>query len=177
MSSQPSIATEAGQIAHYAAIRARLMGPKPKPANINVKHAPEPEPLPEPKQFRLVQVPTWKVIPTQFNQHVVDYRRWLLAKEKQGSEIDDFAPAPCKPSMTEIAAEVLQSFPGVTLEELKGIHRKRNIVAARQLAIYQIRYRRPDLSYPTIGRFFGGRDHTTCIHAVQKIERLMQAAE
>jgi hypothetical protein len=177
MNIQPIIATEAGQIAHYAAIRARLMGPKARPANINVLPVPEPEPLPEQKQFRLVQVPTWKVIPTQFNQHVVDYRRWLLAKEKQGSDFDDFAPAPFKPSMTEITAEVLQSFPGISLEELKGDRRHRSIVAARQVAMYQIRYRRPDLSYPAIGRFFGGRDHSTVHHAVHKIERLMEAAE
>ncbi len=33
-----------------------------------------------------------------------------------------------------------------------------------------------DLSYPAIAREFGGRDHTTVIHAVEKIERLMQGA-
>jgi chromosomal replication initiator protein len=31
-----------------------------------------------------------------------------------------------------------------------------------------------DLSYPAIARLFGGRDHTTVIHAVEKITRLMQ---
>lgn len=174
-----AVMSEAQLRTHYAGIKARLYG-KPRPANTNRK----PEPVveiechePQRPKYRLVMAPQWKLAPTQFNYHVVLYRQHLLAVERASIE-DDYSVAPDKPSMTDIANEVLQDFPGVTMAELKGIHRKENIVRARQMAIYQIRTRRPDLSYPVIGRFFGGRDHTTCIHAVQKIERLMaQGAE
>jgi len=175
----PALSTEAGQRAHYAAIKAKLYGPQ-KAANRYVRvAAPDPEPILVEglrAKHRLVMAPQWKLSPLQFNHHVILYRQYLLAKEKEQIETD-FSAEPEKPSMTDIANEVLQDFPGVTLAELKGVHRKRNITAARQLAMYHIRYRRPDLSYPVIGRFFGGRDHTTCIHAVRKIEQLMAAAD
>jgi hypothetical protein len=44
---------------------------------------------------------------------------------------------------------------------------------ARQTAMYVFR-ELTDLSYPSIARLFGGRDHTTVIHAVDKIQRLMK---
>jgi len=47
------------------------------------------------------------------------------------------------------------------------------LVTARQIAMYVFRDI-TDLSYPAIARVFGGRDHTTVIHAVDKIERLMK---
>ena len=45
-------------------------------------------------------------------------------------------------------------------------------MTARQIAMYVFRDL-TDLSYPGIARIFGGRDHTTVIHAVEKIQRLM----
>ena len=53
---------------------------------------------------------------------------------------------------------------------LCGKSRQRPLVTARQIAMYVVR-ERTDLSYPAIGRLFGGRDHTTVMHAVAKIER------
>ncbi len=50
--------------------------------------------------------------------------------------------------------------------------RKKPIVTARQIAMYVFR-EMTDLSFPAIGKEFGGRDHTTVMHAVDKIERLM----
>jgi len=58
---------------------------------------------------------------------------------------------------------------GVAIEQITGPSRRRNIVDARQIAMYVTRDM-TDLSYPDIGRAFGGRDHTTVIHAVRKIE-------
>jgi chromosomal replication initiator protein len=46
-------------------------------------------------------------------------------------------------------------------------------VSARQTAMYVFR-ELTDLSYPSIARLFGGRDHTTVIHAVDKIQRQMK---
>lgn len=62
---------------------------------------------------------------------------------------------------------------GFTVEELKGASRRRPLVTARQIAMYAFR-ELTDLSYPAIAREFGGRDHTTVIHAVDKIGTLMR---
>jgi len=58
------------------------------------------------------------------------------------------------------------------VEDLKGKSRQRPLVTARQIAMYVFRDL-TDLSYPAIARLFGGRDHTTVIHANEKIQRLM----
>ncbi|QKV17840.1 helix-turn-helix domain-containing protein [Oricola thermophila] len=58
---------------------------------------------------------------------------------------------------------------GITPGELKGRRRKKNIVEARQRAIARAYRERPDLSLPQLGRLFGGRDHSTILHAVKKL--------
>jgi chromosomal replication initiator protein len=60
-----------------------------------------------------------------------------------------------------------------TIDELKGKSRHRPLVTARQIAMYVFR-ELTDLSYPAIAREFGGRDHTTVIHAVEKIANQMK---
>jgi chromosomal replication initiator protein len=62
---------------------------------------------------------------------------------------------------------------GFPVEEIKGASRRRPLVTARQIAMYVFR-ELTDLSYPAIAREFGGRDHTTVIHAVDKIGTLMR---
>jgi chromosomal replication initiator protein len=60
-----------------------------------------------------------------------------------------------------------------SVEALKGKSRQRPLVSARQIAMYIFRDM-TELSYPAIARLFGGRDHTTVIHAVDKTQRLMR---
>jgi chromosomal replication initiator protein len=62
---------------------------------------------------------------------------------------------------------------GFTLDELCGPNRRRPLVTARQIAMYVMR-ELTDFSYPAIAREFGGRDHTTVIHAVEKIASQMK---
>ncbi|MCU1360181.1 MAG: dnaA [Ilumatobacteraceae bacterium] len=62
---------------------------------------------------------------------------------------------------------------GFSVEALRGKSRQRPLVTARQMAMFVFR-ELTDLSYPSIARLFGGRDHTTVIHAVDKISRLMK---
>ena len=62
---------------------------------------------------------------------------------------------------------------GFSVDALRGKSRQRPLVTARQMAMYVFR-ELTDLSYPSIARLFGGRDHTTVIHAVDKIQRLMK---
>jgi chromosomal replication initiator protein len=62
---------------------------------------------------------------------------------------------------------------GFSVDELCGSNRRRPLVNARQIGMYVFRDL-TDYSYPAIGREFGGRDHTTVIHAVEKISGLIK---
>ncbi len=62
---------------------------------------------------------------------------------------------------------------GLSLTELCGDKRSQNIVYPRQVAMYLSR-ELTDSSLPKIGKEFGGRDHTTVIHATSKIARLIK---
>jgi chromosomal replication initiator protein len=64
------------------------------------------------------------------------------------------------------------SYFGISLEDLCGSSRSRVLVTARQVAMYLCR-ELTDLSLPKIGQLFGGRDHTTVMHADRKIRSLM----
>jgi len=61
---------------------------------------------------------------------------------------------------------------GLSIEDLCGSSRSRVLVTARQIAMYLCR-ELTDLSLPKIGQTFGGRDHTTVMHADRKIRSLM----
>jgi chromosomal replication initiator protein len=69
--------------------------------------------------------------------------------------------------------EVVSDFYNVTTEDLLKQSRKKEYVNPRQIAMYIIR-KELETSLPSIGEFFGGRDHTTVIHAIDKIERVMK---
>ncbi|HZQ16736.1 MAG TPA: chromosomal replication initiator protein DnaA [Gaiellaceae bacterium] len=75
-------------------------------------------------------------------------------------------------SIDRIQELVCERF-GVTREELTGDRRSQNIVYPRQVAMYLSR-ELTDSSLPKIGKEFGGRDHTTVIHATSKIARLIR---
>ncbi len=75
-------------------------------------------------------------------------------------------------SIKRIQDMVAERF-SLSLEELCGDRRSQNIVYPRQVAMYLSR-ELTDSSLPKIGREFGGRDHTTVIHATTKISRLIR---
>ncbi len=62
---------------------------------------------------------------------------------------------------------------GFTVQDLCSASRRRPLVIARQIGMYLFR-ELTDFSYPAIAREFGGRDHTTVMHAVEKISSLMK---
>jgi chromosomal replication initiator protein len=64
------------------------------------------------------------------------------------------------------------SYFGLSIDDLCGTSRSRVLVTARQIAMYLCR-ELTDLSLPKIGQHFGGRDHTTVMHAERKIRSLM----
>jgi chromosomal replication initiator protein len=69
--------------------------------------------------------------------------------------------------------EIVSDFYNVQPEDLLKQSRKKEYVNPRQIAMYIIR-KELETSLPSIGEFFGGRDHTTVIHAIDKIERTMK---
>jgi chromosomal replication initiator protein len=79
---------------------------------------------------------------------------------------------PAQVSIKGIQETVSERF-SLSLEELCGDKRSQNIVYPRQVAMYLSR-ELTDSSLPKIGREFGGRDHTTVIHATSKIARLIK---
>jgi len=71
-----------------------------------------------------------------------------------------------------IKAEVARRYE-VTVEQLEGERREKRISQARHIAIYLAR-ELTNSSFPTIGRAFGDRDHTTVMHSYRKVKELMQ---
>ena len=78
-----------------------------------------------------------------------------------------------RPITPQVILEATSKMFGIPVEEIIGKKRQRPLVTARQVAMYVFR-ELTDLSYPAIAREFGGRDHTTVIHAVDKIGTQMQ---
>ncbi|MCE5313841.1 MAG: chromosomal replication initiator protein DnaA [Armatimonadota bacterium] len=72
----------------------------------------------------------------------------------------------------KVQLEVAKKF-NVDLSDLKGKCRSADIVMPRQIAMYLIR-ELTDCSLPSIGKAFGGRDHTTVIHSCKKIEEKLE---
>ena len=87
--------------------------------------------------------------------------------------LKDLLPNDSGPEIT--AAQIMgacASYFGVSIDELCGSSRSRTLVTARQISMYLCR-ELTDLSLPKIGQAFGGRDHTTVMHADRKIRELM----
>ncbi|MEX2659261.1 MAG: chromosomal replication initiator protein DnaA, partial [Acidimicrobiales bacterium] len=92
-----------------------------------------------------------------------------LATDVLGDVLSDNLPRVITP---KVILEATSTMFGFSVEELQGKSRRRPLVTARQVGMYVCR-ELTDLSYPAIAREYGGRDHTTVIHAVEKIRALM----
>jgi chromosomal replication initiator protein len=97
-----------------------------------------------------------------------------LSVELAGTVLSDVLrdnqPRPITPKL--ILEKTSDQF-GFSIDEITGKSRRRPLVTARQVGMYVFR-ELTDLSYPAIAREFGNRDHTTVIHAVEKIGALMK---
>lgn len=92
-----------------------------------------------------------------------------LASEVLGDTLRENEP---RPITADLILDVTTEEFDFSFDELVGRSRRRPLVNARQIAMYVIR-EMTDLSYPAIASEFGGRDHTTVIHAVDKIAKQM----
>jgi chromosomal replication initiator protein len=77
------------------------------------------------------------------------------------------------PPTADRIVQVTADYFSTSLDELIGPSRRQPLARYRQIAMYLCR-EHTDLSLPKIGAHFGGRDHTTVIHAVDKVRSLMR---
>ena len=90
----------------------------------------------------------------------LDSTRDLLKSLSQGAKRGGLTPK-------QLVASVAQFF-DVSVEDILGISRKKELVEPRQIAMYLLREELHS-SFPAIGHELGGRDHTTAMHACSKI--------
>ena len=148
-----SLSTLEGQKIHYAEVRRRLYGVQKRPAVIAAP-VKEPEPKFIPKFLHLQ--PLWKREYIHFDAHLHDWRIELLARS-----------SPLKAYIIRRSAEL-----GYDFNHTMKRSRKREIVDVRHLIMWEIkRLVKPEISYPELGRLFGGYDHTSCLSAVRRIDR------
>ncbi|GAV24077.1 chromosomal replication initiator protein DnaA [Carboxydothermus islandicus] len=79
-----------------------------------------------------------------------------------------------KPITIPLIQQVVANFYGLTVDDLKAKKRTKSVAFPRQVAMYLCR-ELTDASLPKIGEEFGGRDHTTVIHAHEKIQQDLQS--
>lgn len=77
--------------------------------------------------------------------------------------------------VSKILREVAKEF-DVPVNELRGPNISRHIAKSRQIAYLRLRDE-TDLSYPTIGRIMGNRDHTTIIYGIRAVTKRLQQGE
>jgi chromosomal replication initiator protein len=87
--------------------------------------------------------------------------------------LKDLVPDETRTITADIILEATAITYGLTTRELIGPSRKQPLARYRQIAMYLCR-ELTDLSLPKIGAAFGGRDHTTVIHAIERVKGLIQ---
>jgi chromosomal replication initiator protein len=104
----------------------------------------------------------------------VDKREIDLAMARETLDLD--APAPVGETTLQAIIGVVTEFYGVRLADLQSRGRQRSIALPRQVCMFLAR-RCTRHSLEEVGGFFGGRDHTTVMHAVDTVEKRRKADE
>jgi chromosomal replication initiator protein len=98
-------------------------------------------------------------------------------EEEAARLLADIIPAGTrKPINVERIQALVADYYNVTLEDMKGKRRDKHIVFPRQVAMFLVREETPS-SLPAIGKAFGGRDHTTALHSIEKIANELKEDE
>ncbi len=103
---------------------------------------------------------TGRIIDLTFARHVL---RDLLHEEVRAISIEDIQ-------------KKISSYFNINIREMSSSKRSKNIAYPRQIAMYASK-ELTTMSLPEIGRNFGGRDHTTVLHAVRKIKKLRDESD
>jgi len=78
-------------------------------------------------------------------------------------------PSLCRTIQATVAAEF-----GISVHDMRSARRTNNITLPRWVAMYLCQ-QLMEWSFPQIGRHFGGKDHTTVIHGIRRVEEMMEA--
>ncbi len=99
------------------------------------------------------------------------FSHYNISLELAKKVLQDLFDAPSTRRVTvDLVQRVVASHYQVTQSDLKSSTRNRKVTLPRQIAMYLVR-EMTNLSLPDIGRNFGGRDHTTVMHACKKVEQ------
>ena len=104
------------------------------------------------------------------------HQRPVDAEEAARLLADIIPAATRKPINVERIQALVADYYNVTLDDMKGKRRDKHIVFPRQVAMFLVREETPS-SLPTIGKAFGGRDHTTALHSIEKIANELKEDE
>jgi hypothetical protein len=144
-----------------AALLARLIEHHPEqgipdiaPADVAIQEEAVPDPVAE--------VPP---LPSPHGGHRIAFQKWIDSFEP--------LPAPTYPTVHQIKRCVSEHF-GVSVIDIDSPRRTARVVRTRQVAMYIAKQLTPR-SFPDIGRKFGMRDHTTVLHAVRKVGKLVES--
>jgi hypothetical protein len=137
----------AEMLAHAAAVHARCFNPP-------VRLVPKPEPVVEEPVIHVFarQLPTWEAEATRFDAHIVQWRN------RMGNQPKAYLKDRCR----EL---------GIPYAVMVGKDRRRKVSDARHVLVWEIHHKF-GMSFPALGRLFGGRDHTTALYSVRKVEAL-----
>jgi hypothetical protein len=154
----------------YKARRARMAAKAWKPVLIEAAKAP-----PKKQLAQRLKDKTKPVIVGHHNFHVKAYYHHLSWTDAKAQSPEDVSSRLSVSDIQHIIAGNAWELDGVkvepfeiTVKQIKGHRRKREIALVRQVSMFVAR-QKTDLSFPSIGRHYGGRDHTTVIHAYQKM--------
>lgn len=136
---------------HAAAVHARCFNPP-------VRRHPKPEIAIEEPVIHVFarKLTTWEAESTSFDAHVNEWRN------RMGNQPKAYLKDRCR----EL---------GIPFAVMVGSDRRREVSNARQVLIWEI-HNKFGMSFPALGRLFGGRDHTTALYSVRKVEALRGAA-
>lgn len=136
------LTTHAGQISHYAAVRARIAAAAYKPPN--------------PRKTTITsdwtRRPMWMSDDIEFDYHVLLYRI-----EKA-----------CAPHIKWLKRRCIELM--LDYDDIIGDRRYRELIKPRFRLIWEMKQKFPELSLPQIGRAFGGKDHTSILNAIRRWE-------
>jgi hypothetical protein len=149
-------ATEAALKRHYIQVRARLNRTR---RNVRPPVVVVPEPIVEPEKV----APEKVGIVSAWGQHNTTILLDILKRQP--------SPFAQRQTIARVRKEVSLRY-GITEEELCSAQRNAKIVLARHIAMY-VAKKITGKSLPEIGRLFGGKDHTTILNAVRRIQHLV----
>lgn len=147
--------TAAEIFANAKAVRAKFFAPKPR-VNLRIKDVEE-----EPKKRQPTIIVSYRDL-SQKDAHVTAFRLYEAKRDCK-------AHAYLKARASEL---------GFPVEDIIGKGRTRGIVRPRQVIVWEIKRNiKPWISFPELGRMFGFRDHTTMLHSINMIDRLIASGE